>query len=244
MQSKPLVIKSHDPDRNRLLWIGSGIALLVAAYFVYRLGQAKGGFDARKSKSEIRQLVAQNEHLKDTNQSLKHEMAMLETGQTIDTTSFKDLQNTVKGLENRVSDQNKELRFYRQIMSPENKVEGLHILSPQITKLNNVEEYQLDMVAYQYHKIIRDLKGRIVITIQGQQNGVPQDYAFQNLMIENNGESPTFNFRYFQSYGLRFVVPEGYVPTALKIQVIPATRGYKPIEETYQWSELLKIEGN
>jgi len=171
-------------------------------------------------------------------------MAMLETGQTIDTTSYLNLQNTVKSLENTVSEQNKELRFYRQIMSPENKVEGLHILNPQVTKLNNVEEYQLDMVAYQYHKIIRDLKGQILITIQGEQNGIPQNYAFQNLLTENNSETVMFNFRYFQSYGLRFVIPEGYEPTALKIQVIPATRGYKPIEETYQWQDLLKIEGN
>lgn len=240
MASNPLIIQARDPDRTRLLWIGSVIALIVAGYFVYRLGQSKGGFDARKSKSEARQLHAQNDHLSESNKNLKHELAMLATGQTIDETSYKNLQVTVKTLEKTVAEQSKELRFYRQIMSPEKKVEGLHTLNPQVVKIENSEEYQLDIVIYQYHKIIRDLKGKLVITIQGEQNGVPQSYAFQNLLTENSGVSPRFNFRYFQSYGLRFVVPEGYVPSALKIQLVPETRGYKPIEEVHSWTDLMQ----
>ena len=238
MANNPLVIKSHDPDRTRLLWIVSAVAFIIAAYFVYRLGQAKGGFDARKSRSEVRRLIAQNEHLTEANQKLKHNMAMLVTGQTIDETSFAEMQENVQDLEKTLSEQNTELRFYRQIMSPDKKVEGLHILNPQIIKIADTKEFQLDMVVYQYHKIIRDLKGKVLLTIQGEQNGVPQSYPLQNLFTDNSGKPPDFSFRYFQSYGLRFVVPEGYVPSALKIQVIPATRGYKPIEETLTWSEL------
>ena len=89
MASNPLIIQARDPDRTRLLWIGSVIALIIAAYFIYRIGQSKGGFDARKSKSEVRQLLAQNGHLTEANKKLKHEMAMLETGQTIDESSYK-----------------------------------------------------------------------------------------------------------------------------------------------------------
>ncbi len=240
MSVKDLVIKSHNPNRNRLIWLGSACALLVSGYFMYRLGQSKGGFDARKTSSEIRSLNAQNEHLSKSNQKLKHQMAMLETGQTIDSSSYAELKVTVKSLETKLADQNKELRFYRQIMSPKTKVEGLHVLNPEVTKLENSEEFQLDMVVYQYHKIIRDLKGKIVLTLVGEQNDVPQEYAMQNLFVTNSGESPEFNFRYFQSYGLRFVIPEGYVPSALKIQVVPATSGYKSIVETHQWADLLQ----
>ncbi len=242
MSASDLVIKSHNPNRYRLIWIGSAAALLVSGYFMYRLGQSKGGFDARKTKSEIRQLVAQNEHLTESNQKVKHQMAMLETGQTIDESSYQQLKVTVKSLETKLADQNKELRFYRQIMSPKTKVEGLHILNPEVTKIENSDEFQLDMVVYQYHKIIRDLKGKLVLTLVGEQNGVIQEYALQNLLVDNSGESPKFNFRYFQSYGLRFVIPEGYVPSAVKIQVVPATRGYKPIEETLKWVDLLQTE--
>lgn len=242
MSASDLVIKSHNPNRYRLIWFGSAAALLVSGYFMYRLGQSKGGFDARKTKSEIRQLVAQNEHLTESNQKVKHQMAMLETGQTIDESSYQQLKVTVKSLETKLADQNKELRFYRQIMSPKTKVEGLHILNPEVTKIENSEEFQLDMVVYQYHKIIRDLKGKLVLTLVGEQNGVIQEYALQNLLVDNSGESPKFNFRYFQSYGLRFVIPEGYVPSAVKIQVVPATSGYKPIEETLKWADLLQTE--
>ena len=244
MANKPLVIKSHDPDRNKVLWIASAVALIIAGYFVYRLGQSKGGFDARKSKSEVRQLVAQNEFLTESNQKLKQDLAMLETGQTIDETSFDKMQESVKTLEKTLSDQNKELLFYRQIMSPEEKVNGLHVLNPQVIKIENTEEFQLDMVVYQYHKIIRDLKGKLVLTIQGTQNGIAQSYALQNLLSDNSGKSPDFNFRYFQSFGLRFVIPEGYVPSALKIQVIPSTRGYKSIERTLTWSDLLNAKAS
>ena len=82
------------------------------------------------------------------------------------------------------------------------------------------------------------------LTIQGTQNGIAQSYALQNLLSDNSGKSPDFNFRYFQSFGLRFVIPEGYVPSALKIQVIPSTRGYKSIEKTLTWSELLNSEAS
>ena len=242
MASSDLVIKSHDPRRNRLVWVGIVLALIVIGFSMYKLGQTKGGFDARKTGSELRQLNAQNEYLTESNQKLKHEMAMLETGQTIDESSYTQLKVTVKTLETKLADQNKELRFYRQIMSPNTKVEGLHVLNPEVTKIENSDEFQLDMVIYQYHKIIRDLKGKIVLTLIGEQSGVPQEYALQNLLVNNSGESPKFNFRYFQSYGLRFVIPEGYVPSALKIQVVPATSGYKSIEETREWADLLQIE--
>jgi len=242
MSASDLVITSHNPNKNRLIWVGSAAALIISGYFMYRLGQSKGGFDARKTGSEIRQLVAQNEYLTDSNQELKQNMAAIETGQTIDESSYKQLKITVKSLETKLADQNKELRFYRQIMSPKTKVEGLHVLNPEVTKIENIQEFQLDMVVYQYHKIIRDLKGKIVLTLLGEQNGKPQEYALQNLLVENSGESPKFSFRYFQSYGLRFVIPEGYVPTAIKIQVVPATRGYKSIEETHEWETLLQTE--
>jgi len=242
MSASDLVITSHNPNKNRLIWVGSAAALIISGYFMNRLGQSKGGFDARKTGSEIRQLVAQNEYLTDSNQELKQNMAAIETGQTIDESRYKQLKITVKSLETKLADQNKELRFYRQIMSPKTKVEGLHVLNPEVTKIENIQEFQLDMVVYQYHKIIRDLKGKVILTLVGEQNGVPQDYPLQNLLVENSGEPPNFNFRYFQSYGLRFVIPEGYVPSAVKIQVIPATRGYKSIEETHDWVSLLQTE--
>ena len=242
MSATDLVIKSHNPNRNRLIWLGSAAALIVSGYFMYRLGQSKGGFDARKTGSEIRQLNAQNEYLTESNQKLKHQMAMLETGQTIDESSYKQLKITVKSLETKLADQSKELRFYRQIMSPKTKVEGLHVLNPEVIKIENTDEYQLDMVVYQYFKIIRDLRGKLVLTLIGEQNGVSQEYALQNLLVDNSGESPKFNFRYFQSYGLRFVIPEGYSPSAIKIQVVPATSGYKPKEVMFQWTDLLQTD--
>jgi len=242
MVSSDLVIKSHDPSRNRVLWFASALALLITGFFVYKLGQSKGGFDARASSSEIRRLNAQNEHLSEANQRLKQEMATLETGQTIDASSYLKLQETVKSLEKTHASQSKELRFYRQIMSPDEKVEGLHILNPQLSKIEDSEEYQLDMVVYQYHKIIRELGGTLQMTVEGAQNGVPQNYALHNLLSENTGNRPTFNFRYFQSFGLRFVIPEGYVPSNLRIEIIPSTRGYKATTEILAWTDLLQTK--
>jgi len=75
--STGLVIKNHDPKRNRMIWLGVIAASLVAGIFIYLLGQAKGGYDARESKSEIKRLNAENESLDRSNQKLREQMAVL-----------------------------------------------------------------------------------------------------------------------------------------------------------------------
>ena len=168
----------------------------------------------------------------------------METAQTIDASSYASLKKTVKELENNLATQGKELRFYRQIIAPEEKVEGLHLLEPSLLKLANSEGFQLDMVVYQFHRIIREVYGDVNLSVEGAQNGVPQTYSLHNLFTENSGEPAKFKFRYFQSFELRFVLPEGFTPNALNIEIKSPIKGYKTVTERIEWSDLLTREPN
>jgi len=108
-----------------------------------------------------------------------------------------------------------------------------------VHKLADSEEYQLDMVVYQFNRNIREVKGGIELSITGEQNGEAQSYTLENLFVEANGVKPSFKFRYFQSYELRFVVPEGYDPKTLNIEVKPSISGYKPISKQIEWAVLI-----
>ena len=244
VSASDLVIKSNDPKRDRVVWTGVIAAFVVFAACAYFLGQAMGGYSARESRSEIKRLGDENDSLTRSTERLRQQLADVETAQTIDASSYASLKKTVKELENNLATQGKELRFYRQIIAPEEKVEGLHLLEPSLLKLANSEGFQLDMVVYQFHRIIREVYGDVNLSVEGAQNGVPQTYSLHNLFTENSGEPAKFKFRYFQSFELRFVLPEGFTPNALNIEIKSPIKGYKTVTERIEWSDLLTREPN
>lgn len=244
VSASDLVIRDNDPRRDQRIWAAVIAAGLVVAAVAFFLGQMTGGYFARESASEIKRLGDENASLTRSNEKLRQQMADVETAQTIDASSYSELQAAVKEQENKLAQQGKELRFYRQIIAPEKKVEGLHLLDPKVTELANSEGFQLDMVVYQFHRIIKEIYGDVTLSVEGEQNGNPQTYALNNLLIDKSGEPTKFKFRYFQSYELRFVLPEGFKPLALNIEVKSPIPGYKPVTEKIDWATLLQAKSD
>lgn len=242
VSASDLVIKSNDPKRERMLWTGVIIAFLVAAFFMFMLGQYTGGYSALQSSSQIKQLGDENASLKRSNDRLRQQLADVETAQTIDASSYESMQKTVTELESKLATQGKELRFYRQVIAPEEKVEGFHLLDPKVVKIPDSESFQLDMVVYQFNRVIKEVRGTVKLSITGEQNGTSQVYSLNNLLTNKDEQSTDFKFRYFQSFELRFVLPEGFEPNEFTIEVDSPIPGYKTITESYPWKDLVAAE--
>ena len=48
-----------------------------------------------------------------------------------------------------------------------------------------------------------------------------------------------FRFKYFQELQGEIVLPEGFVPLRITLNIDPVDKSQKPIEQTFSWSEVI-----
>ena len=57
-------------------------------------------------------------------------------------------------------------------------------------------------------------------------------------VLSDEGESAQlgFNFRYFQDFERELVLPDGFIPRRIMVEVNPKGRAAKVIKQSFEWS--------
>jgi hypothetical protein len=82
----------------------------------------------------------------------------------------------------------------------------------------------------------RKVTGDVSLTVQGEEGGVTKTYSYAQLRPENSSASWPFSFRYFQDFDREIVLPDGFMPESITIEVRSKTRSISSIEESYSWA--------
>lgn len=135
----------------------------------------------------------------------------------------------------------RELMFYRSIMTPEDNAEGVAIYGLEMTQGALVGEYSLKLILTQLQKRKQAIQGRTELTLIGLQDGKPAELSVNKL----TGSKLEFDFRYFQVIDTEVSVPAGFNLQKVKVNVIvPSSRWTKnsQTEHVYSVPELLQGE--
>ncbi len=81
----------------------------------------------------------------------------------------------------------------------------------------------------------RKVSGNVKLTIDGDQDGVETTYEYAQLLPEDAKEAWAFSFRYFQDFDRQVVLPDGFTPQRVNIEVESRTRSIASIAESYSW---------
>ena len=79
-------------------------------------------------------------------------------------------------------------------------------------------------------------EGTVKLSVTGQQEGQSVTLPYDKL----NGDSSdtvNFSFKYFQSLEGLLVIPDGFVPSEIKVQVRPNSKRLDRVERSYSWDE-------
>ena len=121
-------------------------------------------------------------------------------------------------------------------MSPADGNSGLRVQDFRLSRGKAEREFQIRLVLVQAMKHDRKVSGRVALSIAGMQDGEEKSYAYSELLPDNQERSWEFSFRYFQDFDRQVVLPDGFTPERVTVQVESRTRSISSIEESFAWA--------
>ena len=210
--------------------------IIVSGYLIFEFGRIRAGYDIVEA-GNISQ--AYEEHIMRLDNEiirLKQEVAILETNIEVDRESYKDVEANLTTLQSKIQEQRDAIAFYRGIVSPSDGNSGLRVQDLKLTRGKAEREFNVRLVLVQAMKHDRKVSGDVNLSIVGDQNGVETTYTFAQLIPDDADKAWAYSFRYFQDFDRQLVLPDGFTPDRITVEVRSRTRSISSIEESFAWA--------
>ncbi len=225
-------------SRGRVFITRAVLAVLVLglAYLVFEFGRIQANYnivDAGKEQQMYEDRIA---GLEEDIVGLNEEVALLETHRDIDREAYKEVESSLTTLQAKIQEQTDAIAFYRGIVSPADGAAGLKVQDLRLTRNQDERAYNVRIVLVQSLQHDRKVTGDVSLVVAGEEGGVATTYSYAQLLPEDSSASWPFSFRYFQDFDREIVLPDGFTPESITIEVRSKTRSISSIEESYSWA--------
>jgi len=212
------------------------LLVLIAGYLVFEYGRISAGYDTIDTANERGELAAHIAALDDEIEALQQEVALLETHREIEREAYKEVEGSLIALQAKIVEQQDAIAFYRGIVSPADGKPGLRVQDFKLTRGNEEREFNLRLVLVQAMKHDRKVSGDVALSVEGNENGEAKSYALTDLLPADADKAWPFSFRYFQDFDRQIVLPDGFTPERVRVEVRSKTRSISSIEESFAWA--------
>jgi septal ring factor EnvC (AmiA/AmiB activator) len=233
--SRKLHIQTHSPRRTWLVRGGLLALVLVSGYLIFELGRIKAGYDILETASERQSYEDRIAELEDEITGFKQEVALLETHRDIDRKAYSEVESSLSSLQAKIVEQQDALAFYRGIVSPADGKPGLRVQDLTLTRGDEERQFNLRLVLVQSLQHDRKVSGEVQLSVEGSQDGEETVYQLSQLLPEDADSGWPFSFRYFQNFDRRLLLPDGFTPRQIRVEVRSKTRSIADIEESFDW---------
>jgi cell division protein FtsB len=234
-QEKMMVVP-YRPGRRVLftLLLLTGVAVSAAggwgyAYYATVLTQ-------QGEQAEKRELSAQLTDLRQENEALKRQIAILGRSSAVDQQTGAELQETLTALRQRVAQLEEDVLFYRQVVEEETEETGLVIGQLDIDATRSPDRYRYKLVMRQQDAdgdtyLTGHLNFNLVGQLQDQQVILP----LRDLSEVEDELDIRLRFKYFQNIEGELALPEGFQPDRIQIAAVATEPVSKRINEDFGW---------
>jgi len=213
--------------------------VVIVGYLVFEFGRIQANYnivDAAKEREAYEGRIA---GLQGDIAALKQDVALLETHGDVDREAYKDVEARFTALEAKILEQTEAIAFYRGIVSPADGTAGLRVQDMKLSRGQSERAYNIRLVLVQSLQHDRKVSGDVSLTIDGDLDGATTTYDFSQLLPADSNASWPFSFRYFQDFDREIVLPDGFSPQTITIEVRSRTRSISSIEAVYSWTSSL-----
>lgn len=211
------------------------VALVAGGYLAFELGRIQADYyivDAVRERQDFRKEI---DSLENDIIELKQEIALLETHRDIEREAYKDVEVSLAELQQKIQEQRDAIAFYRGIISPADGGRGLRVQDLKLTKGKEERQYTVRLVLVQVMQHDRSVKGEVDFTVAGDQDGVETTYTLDELLPDGAERNWPFSFRYFQDFDRQLILPEGFLPERIDIEVRSRTKSIASVKQSYLW---------
>lgn len=230
------MVVPYRPGRRFLftLVLLTGVAVSAAGgwgYAYYTTVLAQQGEQAEK-----RELSAQLTDLRQENEALKRQIAILDRSSAVDQQSGAELQETLTALRQRVAQLEEDVLFYRQVVEEEADETGLVIGQLDIDATRSPDRYRYKLVMRQQDADGDTyLTGHVNFNLVGQLQDQQVILPLRDLSEFEDELDIRLRFKYFQSIEGELALPEGFQPDRIQIAAVATEPVSKRINEDFGW---------
>ncbi len=209
--------------------------VVVSAYLVFELGRIKAGYDiveAANHRQALNDIIAE---LEEEVAELKQEVALLETHRDIDREAYKEVESSLSSLQAKIVEQRDAIAFYRGIVSPADGKPGLRVQDLTLTRGDEERQFNVRLVLVQSMQHDRKVSGDVHMSVQGSQDGADISYELAELLPDDADSDWPYSFRYFQNFNRQLLLPNGFTPRLIRVEVRSKTRSIADIEASFDW---------
>lgn len=228
-------------SRTRVITTRLLLAALIVGcgYLVFEFGRIQASYnivDAGRERALYEQRIAE---LEADILALNEQIALLETHRAIDREAYSEVEASLSSLQAKIQEQAAAIGFYRGIVSPADGNPGLRVQDLKLTRGQAERSFNLRLVLVQSLQHDRKVSGDVSLTVEGTRDGEAIAYAYADLLPDAGEDDWEFSFRYFQNFDREIVLPDGFTPERVRIEVRSRTRSIASIEESFSWATSL-----
>jgi len=211
------------------------VLTLVSVYLVFEFGRIKGGYDIVETGNNNQAYEDHIMRLDNQILDLKQEVVILETNREVDRESYREVEDSLSELQVKIQEQRDAIAFYRGIVSPSDGKPGLRVQDLILTRGKQEREFNIRLVLVQAMKHDRKVSGDVNLTVLGNVDGVEKSFTLTEILATDAERAWPFSFRYFQDFQRLVVLPDGFTPERITVEVRSRTRSISSIEESFAW---------
>ena len=231
-----LIIKRRYSSRVKLFVAGLLVVLaIVAAGAIYSYGLETAGVDTFSVFRRQTALRDEIKRLKDENLDLRETLARAQRTLQMDQAAYQELDHSLKDSAKEINKLREELSFYRNIISPSDKIGGLKVERLNVERAASGENmYRYKLVLVQALKHDHTLYGRVRLDVSGAQDGKDVLLTFPGT----NDRPHNVNFKYFQEFEGSMKLPHNFQPYGIKVNISVTSPSAQTLEQNYAWPKL------
>ena len=225
----------HGTSRNWALTLAVVAAVGLAGYLSFEFGRIQADFNVVDALDERKSYEDKISELEQEIVTLKQEIELHQTHRNIERAAYEEIDASLENLENKIQEQRNAIAFYRGIISPADGGKGLRVQDFKVSKGKEEREYNLRLVLVQVKQHDRSVKGDVDVKFEGEQDGVAKTYTLHELSSPGADSSWPFAFRYFQNFDRQLILPVGFSPERINIEVRSRTKSVAGMKQSFAW---------
>jgi len=212
------------------------LILALALYIVYEYGRFNAGYDRLAAAQQRTELEVEIERLTKSNRELRTQLAELDTIRIGRAREQAEVTRTIGDLQAQVARQTQELAFYRGIVAQGATAVGVKVQQVHITTGTKAQHFMM------HFSLVRTVRpdsvaiGSIALSVDGAAaDGKPLTLDLPALTPSKQKELP-FNFRYFENLDQDVVLPAGFKPEKMSVEVRSNKKDVAPASQSFPWA--------
>ncbi len=229
-----VVVRTYAPQRVWIVVAALVAIVILGGYLLFEYGRSRAGFDqlaALRARVELGREIRERDAII---RELRRESAELATLRTSQAQERAELARTIGELQAEVARQAQQLAFYQGIV-----VQGANAAEAKVQQLRVVPgsapgRFVVRFTLVQSGRPDRTISGRARLTVEGRRAAAPAVLDMAALSGDPDFELP-FSFRYFENLDPEIVIPDGFRPERIIVELHSSRREVAPVSQTFVW---------